>query len=92
MSEFKGTKGKWEIEYLASDESIRAVINDGIIDVWAIRTSIEEANANTLLISKAPEMLEFLTQLQYACENGLIQDLEELGESTKELIKSATEL
>lgn len=42
--------------------------------------------------SKADKMLEFLNQLSYACENGLIQDLQELGESAKKLIKEATEI
>lgn len=95
MSEFKGTKGKWKVNrqddiFIETDDkseksNVCLMLANGIYDY-------EKWHYNALLISKAPEMLEFLTQLQYACENGLIQDLEELGESTKELIKSATEL
>lgn len=89
MSEFKGTKGKWEV----LNNDILTNFHTKIAKVHPVNLNDNlEHKYNALLISKAPEILEFLTQLQYACENGLIQDLEELGESTKELIKSATDL
>ena len=88
MSEFKGTKGKWEIEYLAEEECSRAVINNGLIDVWSIRTTFEEANANALLISKAPEMLEMLEKAERTLREVYECDTTEM----QQLIKEATEL
>lgn len=102
--EFKGTKGKWSYAVFSGDNNctIYALGNKCLVSMlpkdFSMCTKEEtekekkEQRYNALLISKAPEMLEFLTQLRYACENGLIQDLEELGESTNKLIKSATEL
>ena len=63
MSEFKGTKGKWDIDS-SSDSRVKLV--GGLIDVWIYRNSgdidIMEAKANAQLISKAPEMLEMLKE------------------------------
>lgn len=89
-TEFKGTKERWEVEYVARQESMRASVNNGSIDVWADinGVSIEEANANALLISKAPEMLEMLQGILYSQESG------DTFHSCKiaELIKQATTL
>lgn len=52
-----------------------------------------EMEANALLISKAPEMLEMLEELVYqfeGCNNSQQED--ELLEQAKQLIKQATEL
>ena len=76
--EFKGTKGKWQIEFLCDENSIRASLNKGSIDVWADMNgeTIEEANANALLISRAPEMLEKLSEivniLDIKCTDGCV--------------------
>lgn len=90
--EFKGTKGKWKIKNqnnerlwfnIASDKDIIARTFYG--DAEPVVTS-EEAHANALLISKAPEMLEMLKRL--------IQpdlDISDLIEA-ENLIKEATEL
>lgn len=90
--EFKGTKGTWEVEYVAGEEFMRSSVNNGSIDVWADvnDVSIEEANANALLISKAPEMLEMLNYLVKKHNEHLItnKDIDE----AKQLVKEATEL
>ena len=66
MDNYNFTKGKWKIEYLCDENSIRASLNKGSIDVWTNMNgeTIEEANANALLISKAPEMLEKLAEVK----------------------------
>lgn len=100
MAEFKGTKGKWKIsktpEYhepkcskveVFSEESpnfwICKIQNNGLIEK-------NEGNANALLISKAPEMLEMLKQcvetLEFSENIGFTYD------EVKQLIKEATEL
>ena len=64
MSKFKGTKGKWHVSgldqtfvYALSEKGTNSfslnINNDG-------KTDIKEQQANALLISKAPEMLEML--------------------------------
>lgn len=57
MTEFKGTKGKWEI---TESSEIRFSIIGVQIDVWTFNEDgdipYEEAKANAQLISKAPEM------------------------------------
>jgi hypothetical protein len=66
MSEFKGTKGKWNIKNIAYDKQwINISSEKGIIartfygEQEPIVTK-SESEANALLISKAPEMLEML--------------------------------
>lgn len=54
--------------------------------------SRKEMEANALLISKAPEMLEFLQSIVSDYENGLIEDVEHLAIRSEQLIKEATEL
>ena len=104
--EFKGTKGKWQIEFLCDENSIRASLNKGSIDVWADMNgeTIEEANANALLISRAPEMLEALKMFVEAVytEEIIIKENYDndghencggrLYQKFKQLIKEATEL
>jgi hypothetical protein len=98
--EFKGTKGKWEVFSHESNgliERTDAFAVDctdyyeetlAICAVWRDFGEYEEAKANALLISKAPEMLEMLKKAErtlrevYECEN----------EEIKQLIKEATEL
>lgn len=84
MTNFKGTKGKWVIT-----QQLGSVITLGHpkIDVWE-RGVAEEMEANALLISKAPEMLEMLESCVLAFEQlGMKQP-----EGIKQLIKEATEL
>ena len=101
MGNFKGTKGKWHMMtggfakkgnpenmvqvYATNDdlEMICKVYKDGILT-----SSIQNYQANALLISKAPEMLEMLeeiikTQLLYGST---------IESKIEKLIKEATEL
>ena len=88
--EFKGTKGKWYRNTKSSIvSSVYSENEEKLIHISGKNN--EEAKANALLISKAPEMLEML---QLWC-----MDMEERGHAygdcytmTKQLIKEATEL
>ena len=91
MSEFKGTKEPWKIELTNDyheDCRINHIPNIGIYFDENSDIEHEEIDANLLLISKAPEMLEMLKKAErtlrevYECEN----------EEIKQLIKEATEL
>ena len=98
--EFKGSKGKWNIErhqhqlcgdYLIIDENdyqLAIADNEYIQDY-------EKTKANALLISKAPEMLEMLQKIVLMTEtcNGTFEDFREIyNAEIKQLIKEATEL
>ena len=70
MSEFKGTKGKWKIEDIKSP--CETTINSSEYRIAEVKhfegknfnDPIEkEAKANALLISKAPELLEMISEL-----------------------------
>ena len=90
--EFKGSKGKWNIErhqhqlcgdYLIIDENdyqLAIADNEYIQDY-------EKTKANALLISKAPEMLELLQSLVSSEMTPLA-----IRKRAKQLIKEATEL
>lgn len=56
--EFKGTKGKWELYF--DDRSLEKYIKTEHKFIARVGFGNEENNANALLISKAPEMLEML--------------------------------
>jgi hypothetical protein len=88
--EFKGTKGKWV--FTANDPSKnRCFVNNEQIDVWHWG-NIEEGKANALLISKAPEMLDFINRISgEMLRNDFVLD-EKWYEQAKQLIKEATEL
>lgn len=60
MNEFKGTKGKWAQKCGDVFSDIQNG-DDAICDVYKYNT--EEGKANTLLISKAYEMLEMLIEI-----------------------------
>ena len=87
--EFKGTKGKWVFD----QEDVSAVDcpKDGGDIICEAPLSWEDSmkrwEANALLISKAPEMLEMLQILSN--HFGLFPDDRD---SIKNLIKSATEI
>lgn len=89
-TKFKGTQGKWGIEkhihglsgnYLILNEEKYQV---AIADNEFIRNS-EITQANALLISKAPEMLEMLEYVKDYLGS-------DVREKVEKLIKSATEL
>ena len=102
--EFKGTKGKWR-NFVLGDRNL--IGNDenstlNFIDCWlagigGIKTN-KEAQANALLISKAPEMLEMLQSvLKLQKENygnGMKTHVAMITKSKEieQLIKEATEI
>jgi len=83
--EFKGTKDKW---VLISNEygyytSVRSLDDTRKVCISRVNNQIE-SNANMLLISKAPEMLEMLQRI---LKDNVIPHLD-----IAELIKQATEI
>jgi hypothetical protein len=98
MENFKGTKGKWLVSELNFDE-IKSESGFSIADVWDMQAGIfpnpDEAKANALLISKAPEMLEMLEKLTLVFDNFRMPteaNLKTYSSEIKQLIKEATEL
>ncbi|WP_137906106.1 hypothetical protein [Chryseobacterium sp. 2VB] len=100
--EFKGTKGKWEADedHVASlDETVNGNLICVIPEQMYYR-SREKWEANALLISRAPEMLEMLNNLvnnRTEILNGLNEskgkyDYEWLFNGAEKLIKEATEI
>jgi len=94
MSEFKGTKGKW---YATKEKDCFVVFCDK--PNWDICTTISDLEideANALLISKAPEMLEMLSEIVNIFKRGEFDTDENIGGriliKANELIKQATEL
>lgn len=96
--EFKGTKGKWK---LANNDygyytSVRNIDDTRKVCVSRVN-DIVESNANMLLISKAPEMLEMLNKFVekdlFNYEQGEPSEsyFQYMNEA-KKLIKEATEL
>lgn len=98
--EFKGTKGNLTIRPAKGfkEETLYYNVEHERQNIASfnpnehIEVTLEIAKANAVLFSKAPEMLEMLIEILYGCENGLISDLDELGDKVKELIKEATTL
>lgn len=89
MKEFKGTGGPWS---LANNDygyytSVRSFDRNRKICVSRVN-NLQESNANLLLISKAPEMLEMLIDIRDTLENGDTPHIYKIDE----LIKSATEI
>lgn len=94
--EFKGTKGKWSI---SNDKIVTSIEQDICsVDIY-LEAYMDEENAkqevickaNTLLISKAPEMLDFLIELYNDKEtySGMFPSQHQ---KLEQLIKEATKL
>ena|SRR5690606_25455891 len=100
MSEFKGTKGKWE--YHGGDNSSIDIVlpNDTTISISRhhrykdseLVGSRTEMEANALLISKAPEMLEMLIMINEGIHTMDFAQLEILQPEIEQLIQEATEI
>jgi hypothetical protein len=93
MSEFKGTKGKWT-SFKPQDGNGFVYVNNEYLTTGTIATCYgdgEEPQANALLISKAPEMLEMLKKLVERLEENDLGRLNAVSQA-KQLIKEATEL
>ena len=98
MEQFKGTKGKWSVwgqDIVITKEDVE---DDVICIKPQIKSSQKNWEANALLISKAPEMLEMLDSIiqcsSSICNDsgeGMIIDFETFDE-IQQLIKEATEL
>jgi type II secretory pathway component GspD/PulD (secretin) len=89
MSEFKGTQGKWT-SLKPQDGNGFVYVNNEYLTTGTIATCYgdgEEPQANALLISKAPEMLEMLKKI---LDNSDVPNV--IYDEAKQLIKEATEL
>lgn len=97
--EFKGTKGKWIIDpnhTISIIDSSGDSMNELICQISG-KLNKEENKANTLLISKAPELLQILHDciqiLKVAdVEENMIQTYGNLLVDAENLIKEATTL
>ena len=90
MNEFKGTKGKWELTPMTN----RIIVGKSIADVWGFDAHIDESvnkemQANALLISKAPEMLEMLEEVKLNIAKGEVYNTD-LFDKIDQLIEEAT--
>jgi hypothetical protein len=91
--EFKGTKGKWVVTSIDYRNGIKTTGDDFMfIDTWngsinPRKMTDEQARANAVLISKAPDMLQFIDVIANT-EN----IYPHLREKAQQLIKEATEL
>ena len=90
MDNYNFTKGKWEYLYDGFEHCYDIVSDNEFI--CTTMSGNTKAKADALLISKAPEMLEFLQSIVSDYENGLIEDIEDLAIRSEQLIKEATEL
>ena len=79
--EFKGTKGQWFIDYSeqymnGSNVLCTPISTNQDINLCDVYGDDDTAKANTLLISKAPEMLEKLSEivniLDIKCTDGCV--------------------
>jgi hypothetical protein len=92
--EFKGTPGKWKVWRNQIDDTpiIGAVNGTSLFIVSkSSETSIYHYDANALLVSKAPEMLQALINFVTALDQNK-NILAEEYEIAKQVIKEATEV
>lgn len=91
--EFKGTKGKWKI--IKRNEPYHNGLDiENVCMLYQLPDDNESEdiyNANALLISKAPEMLEMLIELKDTLADGRTFGYNDY-DRLEELIKQATEI
>jgi len=87
--EFKGTRGKWEINPRASRNVRCGLITIANCSSGQNGELEEEEKANALLISKSPEMLEMLKEFEDELRCGYVINRNKLGK-IQQLIKGAT--
>ena len=95
--DFKGTIGKWKVFTNVHKECNGDewgwvgldTFNSKSIKKCTIHWSGEEAKANALLISKAPEMLEMLKKCKIMCDH---LNIHHVSNELNALINEATEL
>ena len=86
--EFKGSKGLW---YSVHSNTGTHVFHENKRDICSMSDehNVSEAEANALLISKAPDMLKML---QFIYGYGEISDWTKLRADIEKLIQEATEI
>ncbi len=95
MSEFKGTKGEWDIFRQDNDIYIETESGNAAICSIVGGVGLEQDEANALLISKSRKMLEMLREFENMCDKLQFPTettLREMRNKAKQLIKEATEL
>lgn len=95
MSEFKGTKGKWNYEVVKNSSCKISIADTSFAEIYLPHNAddITEMQYNALLISKAPEMLEMIQILLGDIEKGPVKwTRQEKITMARKLIKEATEL
>ncbi len=100
--EFKGTKGKWEIDitppYHEPKCSTLEIYSDEKTSVWICKVQnngvieSEEGTANAQLIASAPEMFELLKSFIDDFDNGLIEDYQIPRDRFEQLLTKITTL
>lgn len=96
--EFKGTKGKWFVDYSeqymnGSNVLCTPISTNQVINLCDIYGDDDTAKANTLLISKAPEMLKKLVEVKDLLEAYPSEaEMHLKAVEIRQLIKEATEL
>jgi hypothetical protein len=93
MSNFKGTKGKWEVQGYNQVVNMYCTIAD--CENWQLDKTGVEQQHNALIISKAPEMLEMLEELRGIFDKYSVDFQSQFfkyKEPLEQLIKEATEL
>ena len=95
MDNYKFTKGKWQIA--GSENTFVYALNEKGTNAFSLninndgKTPLEEQQANALLISKAPEMLELLINFTKAIPDNGRWDYQSCMSEAHKLIKEATE-
>ena len=97
--EFKGTKGKWHIEDKQAsifDDNGKSIICWHGVAISTFEADEIQLKSNSLLISKAPEMLEMLSSLISVFKRGEFDNKGNIGSDllnkAQQLIKQATEI
>jgi hypothetical protein len=95
--EFKGTKGEWVVKRAKMtfpSGTKWQIINENEDSLFEVELaeSDEAMEANALLISKAPKMLDMLKDILWAVENSNIEANVISIEDLEKLIKEATEI
>lgn len=94
--EFKGTKGRWVVHvrdgrsgtYFSIDS-----VNSRVCNINPKRIELfKEEEANALIISKAPEMLDFIIRISGEMLRSDFVLSDKWYEQARQLIKEATEL
>lgn len=92
--EFKGTKGKWIIDENGDVITDLKYYTGDIVCLKPeeLEESLVNWEANALLISKAPEMLEMLNRFLEITNSFVHPGVDHLRGSARQLIKEATQI